>query len=66
MFDSTEVCGSKSNGTEKLKKFGRLEEVLFAGYLKISFFPRVPGDVLRKTGETKEVNKKKKKTRNKD
>ena len=61
MFDSTEVCGSKSNGTEKLKKFGRLEEVLFAGYLKISFFLQVPGDVLRKTGETKEVNKKNKK-----
>ena len=65
MFDSTEVCGLKSNGTEKLKKFGRLEEVLFAGYLKISFFPQVPGDILRKTGETKEV-KKNKKTRNKD
>ena len=66
MFDSTEVCGSKSNGTEKLKKFGRLEEVLFAGYLKISFFLQVPGDVLRKTGETKEVNKKNKKKNSKN
>ena len=57
MFDSTKICGSKSNGTERLKNFGRLEKVLFAGYLKISFFPKVAEDILRKTEETKEVNK---------
>ena len=64
MFDSTKICNSKSNGTGKLKNFSRLEEVLFAGYLKISFFPKVPEDILRKTEEAKEVNKKKTRTKN--
>lgn len=61
MFDLTKICGSKSNGTGKLKNFGCLEEVLFAGYLKISFSPKVPEDILCKTEEAKEVNKTKKK-----